>query len=74
MMSNKLLSVDLRYFVLIGMFVWNVGMLFWNVFNPMPLLLLSIMMALPTIMFFGIFISLDNESDLTNTGEKKVND
>lgn len=52
---------DPRYWSLIGMFVWNIGMLIWNYFEPKPIFLLAIMMFLPTILIFGIFIESDNQ-------------
>ena len=43
-------------------------MLIWNIFESMPILLLMIMCALPSIMMFGIFIQLDNKMEKKENG------
>lgn len=67
------MKFELHYFVLIGIVVWNIVMLSWNIVNTMPLLLLGIMCALPSVLFFGIFVELDNQkgSQYTASESKK---
>jgi hypothetical protein len=67
------MNKDPRYFVLYCIFAWNVGMLFYNVYNPMPFLLLTIMCSFPTVLFFGIFFALDNNSEKNITKNMEGN-
>jgi hypothetical protein len=66
--------INIKYFVLIGILVWNVGILVWNIFTPMSLLLLGIMCVMPTILFFGIFIELNNANQIQSFQGNKPKD